>query len=107
VLADGALQRSGDGASWIPVAIDPPVVVLGGAAPSPTVCWLIARGGLVLRSTDGRTFSRVASPTIAELISIRAVNAQEASVTTADGRVLVTSDGGANWRLQGSPTSSF
>jgi hypothetical protein len=107
VLASGAVERSDDAVSWVPIAIDPPVVAIGGAAPSPTVCWLIGRGGVVLLSTDGRTFRRVTSPTIAEIVSIRATSAREASVTTADGRVLVTTDAGVTWRLQGSPTSSF
>jgi photosystem II stability/assembly factor-like uncharacterized protein len=110
VLASGSVERSMDaGTTWVRVTLDPPVHVIGGTAPLPQVCWLIGRGGVVLRSLDAATrFERVASPdATAEIASIRATNALVATVTTVTGRVYVTADGGATWRLQGFPGLPF
>ena len=100
VLASGAVERSTDaGSSWTPITIDPPVHIINGSSSSRTSGWLIGRGGAVLLSTDGLRFQRVSSPTTSsELTSIRSTSARQATVTTADGRTFVTSDGGANWR---------
>lgn len=107
ILAAGLVERSTDaGATWVRVSIDPPVFVIGGASPSPMVCWLIGRDRVVLLSMDGLRFQRVSAPDAAELSSIRATSARQATVTMADGRVFATTDGGVTWRLQGfSPTS--
>ena len=43
-----------DGGTRLPIGATAELVA--GAAPSTTVCWLVGRGGVVLRSTDGRTF---------------------------------------------------
>jgi len=108
ILPTNAVERSTNaGASWDPIVIDPPLKLTGGVAASPTVCWLIGRGGVVLRSVDGIHFDRVTFPEAVDLASIRSTGAAQASVTTADGRVFVTIDGGLTWRLQGFQTSSF
>jgi photosystem II stability/assembly factor-like uncharacterized protein len=62
------------------------------------VCWLVGRAGLVLLTTDGVRFERVKFPETSDLSAIRATNARQASITTADGRVFVTADGGATWK---------
>ena len=98
VHASGEVTKSTDaGETWQPIAITPRATILNGAAPSPTVCWLIGRAGIVMRSIDGVKFVRVAFPDVADLRSIKAVDAREASVTTVDGRVFTTMDGGETW----------
>jgi photosystem II stability/assembly factor-like uncharacterized protein len=62
------------------------------------VCWFVGRAGLVVRTTDGRAWALVSFPERLDLASITAADAQSASVTTVDGRVFVTTDGGATWR---------
>jgi hypothetical protein len=98
ILPSGSVERSlTGGASWEQIAIYAPGAITGGAAPSPSVCWLIGRGGLVLLTIDGR-FERVSFPATTDLASIRATDARQATVTTTDGRVFSTTDGGASWR---------
>jgi len=72
-------------------------VLTAGAAPTTTVCWVVGRGGVVLLTTDGRTWRRVAFPEMTDLSAVRATDARTASVSTADGRIFSTSDGGATW----------
>jgi photosystem II stability/assembly factor-like uncharacterized protein len=59
---------------------------------------LVGHGGLVLLSTDGRTFTHVSTPVAADLAAVQASDARTAVVTTADGRAFVTDDGGLTWR---------
>jgi hypothetical protein len=99
ILPSGSVERSlTGGTSWEQVAAYAPGDVTGGMAPSATVCWLIGRDGVVLRSVDGLRFERVSFPDTADLASIRATDALRATVTTIDGRVFNTTDGGATWR---------
>jgi hypothetical protein len=81
-------------ATAIPVAAD---AINAGAAPGGTVCWLAGNGGVVLVSTDGVRFARVAAPVTANLIAIAAADARSAIVTAADGRRFRTTDQGASW----------
>ena len=98
VFASGTVERSTDGgATWSAVQIDPPAPITSGAAPTPTSCWLIGRGGVVLISTNGQPFVRVTPPTAGDLASIRATSARDATVTTTDGRSFRTTDGGVTW----------
>lgn len=98
IFERGALGKSTDRVTWEMITIDPPVAALtAGAAPSPQVCWLVGPNGLVLRSTDARQFSRVTSPTSANLTRVDAVDALRATVTTADGQKYTTTDGGKSW----------
>jgi hypothetical protein len=99
VLSSGQVERSiNAGETWALVTILPAVTVVNGVAPSSSVCWLIGKGGIVLRSTDGVTFRRVQSPDVADLRSITAIDELQATVTTVDGRVFKTIDGGDNWK---------
>jgi hypothetical protein len=100
-VVDGrVVQRSGDGgATWTDqYTANVGVQLTSGAAASPTVCWFVGRAGLVVRTTDGRAWALVSFPERLDLASITAADAQSASVTTVDGRVFVTTDGGATWR---------
>ena len=97
--ANGLIERSTDaGKTWIrqlsPVTVD----LITGSAPSEKVCWAIGASGTILRTTDGEYWERLASPTTANLRSIKARDALRATVTTADGQAFVTSDGGQTWR---------
>ena len=97
----GAVQvsRSG-GAQWTAATLPDGVsagAVTAGHAPDGQTCWLVGRGGLVLRSTDGVTFLRVPFQPSLDLAAIRAQNGQQAVVTAADGRQFETTDGGSSW----------
>lgn len=101
VLASGQVAKAINGSdTWEIVTIRPTVFVLNGAAPSDAVCWLVGRAGVVLLSTDGGVkFQRLVFPDLSDLRSITATDARLAKVTTTDGRVFETEDGGESWRL--------
>jgi len=97
-IAGSVVEHSTDGgSSWAAVPTGIAAELTAGAAPSTLVCWLVGRGGVVLLTTDGRTWRRVAFPEITDLSAVRATDARTASVSTADGRILTTSDGGVTW----------
>lgn len=99
VLPDGRIERStSGGSSWEPTGSATFPGLIAGAAPSNTVCWIVGRSGLVLRTTDGLTFSRVPFPEAADLLTITAVDARQATVTTATGNTYTTTDGGVSWQ---------
>lgn len=97
-LAGSMVEHSMDGGSTWDGVLSAPAELTAGAAPSPSVCWVVGRGGVVLRSTDGRSFSRLTFPEMTDLSAVRATDARTASVTSADGRVFSTTDGGATWQ---------
>jgi hypothetical protein len=99
-IVGSAVERSVDGGStWDAASTGLAAELTAGAAPSATVCWLVGRGGVVLLTTDGRTWRRVAFPEMTDLSAVRATDAGAlvVSVSTADGRTFVTTDGGATW----------
>jgi photosystem II stability/assembly factor-like uncharacterized protein len=110
-LRAGVPERSTDaGVTWtsLPTGID--ATLLAGAAPDSATCWLAGQGGVVLRRTGTGPWTRVGFPEAVDLASIRATDAAHASVTTADGRVFETADGGDTWvrrELQGNPAPAF
>jgi Putative zinc-finger len=96
-LRDGWIERTDDGGgSWRAQARDVAGLV-SGSAPSPEVCWVVGKGGLVLRTTDGERWSPVKLPTEEDLVEIVAQNAETAVVTAASGRRFSTRDGGQSW----------
>ena len=110
-LRRATIERSIDGGrSWtaVPTGID--AEWTAGAAPSATAFWIVGRGGMVARSTDGRTFERVPFPELTDLSAIQAADAQNAAVTTKDGHTFTTTDGGRSWArkdLQEKHTTPF
>jgi hypothetical protein len=95
----GSIERSADGgATWQRQSSGVSADLLAGSAPSATVCWAVGRGGVVLRTTDGGTWTQLGSPTSQDLTAIVAVDADQATVTTADGKRYATTDGGRTWR---------
>jgi len=98
LLPGGAVQRSADGGStWQTQDTGVSEALSAGASPSPSVCWLVGPRGIVLLSTDGRSWKRVALPEAVQLVAVRATDDQSATVTAADGREFVTDDGGQTW----------
>jgi Carboxypeptidase regulatory-like domain/Putative zinc-finger len=101
VFVSGRVERSIDGGqSWESISIDPPVTLTGGSSPSRNVCWLIGQRGVILLASDGIHFARVPFPETTDIVSVRATDAQHATVTTAPGRTFTTADGGRTWRIQ-------
>jgi hypothetical protein len=90
-------QTSNGGTSWEAAPTGVNADLTAGASPSRSVCWLVGRAGTVLLSTDGRTWRRVPFPEITDLATVQAMDAQTATVTTADGRTFRTTDGGTTW----------
>jgi photosystem II stability/assembly factor-like uncharacterized protein len=98
LTADRAIERSADsGRTWVQVR-PAQGELTAGSAPSATVAWFVGANGLVLRTTDGTTFTRLPAPVAADLAEVSAADARVATVITADGRRFVTDDGGATWR---------
>jgi hypothetical protein len=94
----GGVQRSADaGSTWRTEVSGTTETLRAGSSPSPSVCWLVGGAGTVLLSTDGRSWRRLAFPETVDLLSVAATDQDNASVTTADGRVFVTADGGQSW----------
>jgi hypothetical protein len=101
IMGSGQVLKSTNGETWVAVPIAPPIFIVSGDAPSPSVCWLAGRSGVVMRSTDATTFSRIVFPDASDLRAINATDARQATVTTAIGDVYMTTDGGETWRKIG------
>jgi hypothetical protein len=98
LLRGGGVQRSADaGATWRTEVTGATETLTAGASPSPSVCWLVGPSGLVLLSTDGRSWRRVPFPEGVDLHAVTATNHESATVTTVDGRSFVTTDAGQTW----------
>jgi photosystem II stability/assembly factor-like uncharacterized protein len=81
----------------LPVSTD---AIVAGSSPGGTVCWFVGGNGLVLVTSDGTRFARVAAPVAAALVGVTATDARSAVVTAADGRRFRTGDAGATWTPQ-------
>jgi hypothetical protein len=98
-LSANTLEHSTDGGSTWKIAVSVMDTQLTGlSSPSADVCWVVGRGGFVLRTRDGQNFSRVSFPEITDLSAVQAADAQSATVTASDGRVFSTADGGTTWQ---------
>jgi hypothetical protein len=96
--ANGTIHRSIDaGKTWVAQTSGVTTELLSASAPAANICWIVGRSGVVLLTTDGATWRRVAFPELVDLRSVTATDARTASVTTADGRVFRTTDGGITW----------
>ncbi len=73
------------------------MVPAAGSAPSASVCWVVGREGVVVRTTDGSRWTRLPFPNTADLVGVTASSADAATVVAADGRTFSTADGGATW----------
>jgi hypothetical protein len=110
-IAGSQVERSIDaGSTWSAANLGVTTTITAGSAPTSSVCWLVGRSGTVLLTTDGTTWTRVKSPDMTDLSAVRATDARNATVTTADGREYTTTDGGRTWvrrDLQENPTAPF
>jgi len=97
-LSGANVERSTNGGtSWELTRTGVSTRLTAGAAVSPTTIWVVGEAGLVLLSTDGRTWRRVPFPQITNLSAIRARDARSVTVAAADGRIFSTTDAGATW----------
>jgi len=100
-IAGGArIERSEDsGATWQGQRMKAASQILAGAVPSENVCWLVGRAGAILLTTDGKSWKKISPPADADFVAVTASDASSAAVTTADGRIFRTTDGGQSWQL--------
>jgi len=109
--AAGVVHRSTDaGGTFAPQQTGIKTELLAGSSPARDVCWVVGRGGVVLLSTDGRTWQRRPFAEAIDLVAVSATDAKTATITTSDGRRFSTTDGGATWSgplLQESPAAPF
>jgi hypothetical protein len=93
-----SIERSVDGgSSWTSQAFVDLTRVTTGASPSPLVCWLVGEQGAVALTTNGRTWERLTFPEAIDLVGVRAIDENQATVTAADGRTFSTADRGLTW----------
>jgi len=98
ILSPDRVERSADGGTtWTPTQLPPGVQVTAGASPAAGVCWLVGPKGLVLRTTDGSTWTAMPFPQPLTLVGVRATGAEAAVVTSDAGASFETSDGGRTW----------
>ena len=99
IAAGGAVEHSTDrGSTWELQSTGVTVTLTAGSSPAPSMCWLVGPQGIVLRTTDARSWRRIAFPEAVDLTSVRAAGDKIATVTTADGRAFSTTDGGQTWK---------
>src|SRR6202050_4144001 len=79
--------------------------LLAGSAPANDVCWIAGTRGTILRTTDGGAhWTKLTSPellgsVIPDWNFITAADANNATVSTLDGRTFSTRDGGKSWTV--------
>ena len=95
----GVIERTVDGGrTWERQRSGVSTPLADGSATTDLVCWIVGAHGVVLRSTDGRTWERLPLPTFADLVSVHAWSESAATVTAADRTEYETADGGKSWR---------
>lgn len=100
-IVGGTVEHTADGgATWQPQPVGVATSIRAGAAPEARVCWLAGAAGVVLRTIDGTTWTRMTFPEPADLVAIQASDASHATVTDAAGRRFATNDGGATWMVR-------
>jgi hypothetical protein len=94
----GFVEHSTDGgATWQGSMPSPGAQFLAGSAPTVKVCWLVGRDGLILLTKDAKTWKRISPPARLDFVSVTAADADEATLTAADGRKFTTEDSGKKW----------
>jgi hypothetical protein len=94
----GMVRRSADGGvTWVAQESGTTLDFTAGSSPARDVCWLVGRGGVVVLSIDGKTWTRRPFPEPVDLALVSATDTKTATVTTSDGRRFSTTDGGATW----------
>lgn len=88
-----------DGSTWTDV-FTARAPLTAGTSPSSSICWIVGRNGVVLRTLDGRSFSVIPVPETVDLTTVGATEADVAAITAADGRVFSTVNGGQSWTVR-------
>ena len=95
----GAIERwRGETRSWEAQVSGVTADLLAGSALSESVCWVVGREGIILRTTDGVQWEKVTSPAPVDWVGVSARDARQATLTSPSGLRYITSDGGRNWR---------
>jgi hypothetical protein len=98
IVGGTRLQRSTDGGvEWRSIDFVPAAPLTAGHAPAGSILWLVGQRGVIYVSRDATTFERVPFVETADLVSVVAIDAHQATVTSSDGRTWRTSDGGSTW----------
>jgi hypothetical protein len=98
IVSAGRVDRSIDGgATWAPTDLPGGAQVTAGASPAAGICWLVGRDGLVLRTLDGSTWTRLQFPESLALTAVETSSADAALVRSENSRSFATSDGGRTW----------
>jgi hypothetical protein len=104
IAASGAIEFSSDsGVTWEMQRPGIAGALTAGYSPSAKICWIVGRGGTVLRTANGIDWIKVTAPTTEDLTAVIASSAKHAQVTAAGGTVFVTKDGGKSWKKQNNP----
>jgi hypothetical protein len=94
----GAVMKWTTGAGWHPQRSGVSVDLVAGFAPSDTVCWVVGKSGIVIRTIDGgENWEVIVAPTTQNLTSVIATGSDNASIVAADGARYTTHDGGETW----------
>jgi hypothetical protein len=103
----GSIERSSDrGRTWQRQSSGVTGDLLAGAAASDQAAWIVGRGGIILRTTDGANWQRVSLPAALtangalDLSAVQASDALHATITATGGRRFTTRDGGKTWTAQ-------
>ena len=97
-VAGKTIVRSVDaGKTWTPERVPVQGEIVTGSSSSPLVAWFVGRGGYILLTTGTNQWRRVMFREPVDLSNVRAISEREAEVTTSDGRVFATNDGGQTW----------
>lgn len=98
IAEGGFVERSTDGGgTWKGELPSVNAQLTAGFSPSADVCWVVGRSGSIFLTTNASDWKRIQPPVAADLTAITAQDAFSATVTIADGRKFVTTDGGARW----------
>jgi photosystem II stability/assembly factor-like uncharacterized protein len=100
---NGSIERSGDdGQTWEAQSSGVSADLIAGSAASENVAWVVGRGGVILRTTDGEHWQSIAAPGdfAGEWAAVVAHTDVRATVVAEDLRSFSTQDGGRTWTLQ-------
>ena len=98
VTSPGRVEHTIDGGvTWTPQDVGDVVIIRAGRSVSTDVAWLVGHDGVVLVTSDGRTWQRRNIGEAIALVDVVPTDARSATVTAADGRKFTTRDGGATW----------
>ncbi len=104
IIGASQIQHSTTGgAAWQEIVLPSADAMLtAGHSPAPSTVWLVGRGGAIFVTADALHLVRVPFTEPIDLVSVRAIDDRQATVTAADGRMFRTTDRGATW-IAGNP----